>query len=111
MSSETYDLLKRPDEFFVVNKAHRNPKFVEDVVRGIVARTLETYEAFGDDAFVFASQRNEESIHKHDAFAEAFGCFGEFREELRGGAVVMPKTDLSAWLRGRRYATSATGGS
>ena len=37
MSSETYDLLKRPDEFFVVNKAHHNPKFVEDVVRGILA--------------------------------------------------------------------------
>ncbi len=97
MSSETYDLLKRPDEFFVVNKAHRNPKFVEDVVRGIVARTLETYPNLGDDSFVFASQRNEESIHKHDAFAEAFGCLGEFREELRG-APAMPKTDLAAWL-------------
>ncbi len=34
MSSETYDLLKRPDEFFIVNKAHHNPRFVEDVVRG-----------------------------------------------------------------------------
>ena len=43
MSSETYDLLKRPDEFFVVNKAHHNPKFVEDVVRGILARALDMY--------------------------------------------------------------------
>ena len=43
MSSETYDLLKRPDEFFVVNKAHHNPKFVEDVVRGIMASALEVY--------------------------------------------------------------------
>ncbi|MHB8433657.1 MAG: GTP cyclohydrolase MptA [Candidatus Tyrphobacter sp.] len=105
MSSETYDLLKRPDEFFVVNKAHHNPKFVEDVVRGIVARALEAYERFDDDAFVFASQRNEESIHKHDAFAEAFGCFGEFRRELRETEEVMPKTDLGAWLRGRRCGT------
>ncbi len=96
MSSETYDLLKRPDEFFVVNKAHRNPKFVEDVVRGMIARVLETYAAFGDDAFVFASQRNEESIHKHDAFAEAYGTFGEFRSELRGG--VTEKTELAGWL-------------
>ena len=32
MSSEVYELLKRADEFFVVNKAHRNPRFVEDVV-------------------------------------------------------------------------------
>ena len=43
MSSETYDLLKRPDEFFIVNKAHHNPKFVEDVVRGILARALDVY--------------------------------------------------------------------
>ena len=54
MSSETYDLLKRPDEFFIVNKAHHNPKFVEDVVRGILARTLEMYADLGDDTFVFA---------------------------------------------------------
>ena len=101
MSSETYDLLKRPDEFFVVNKAHHNPKFVEDVVRGILARALDMYADFGDDTFVFASQVNDESIHKHDAFAEAFGLFGELREELRTGAYVTPKTDLAAWLRTR----------
>lgn len=98
MSSETYDLLKRPDEFFVVSKAHRNPKFVEDVVRGIIARTLETYAELSDDTFVFASQRNEESIHKHDAFAEGFGRFGEFRWELGAGEATAPKTDLATWL-------------
>lgn len=97
MSSETYDLLKRPDEFFIVNKAHRNPKFVEDVVRGMVARTLETYGEFDDETFVFASQRNEESIHKHDAFAEAYGTFGQFRQELRG-AEPEPKTAAAQWL-------------
>ncbi|MGC2633571.1 MAG: GTP cyclohydrolase MptA, partial [Candidatus Cybelea sp.] len=85
MSSETYDLLKRPDEFFVVNKAHHNPKFVEDVVRGILSRALEMYADLGDDTFVFASQVNEESIHKHDAFAEGFGLFGELRAELETG--------------------------
>jgi GTP cyclohydrolase IV len=110
MSSETYDLLKRPDEFFVVNKAHRHPKFVEDVVRAIVARTLETYAALGDDAFVFASQQNQESIHKHDAFAQTYGTFGEFRAELSG--IATRKTEMAAWLsRGSpdsRYATSAT---
>ena len=37
MSSEIYELLKRPDEFFVVNRAHQNPKFVEDVVRDMLA--------------------------------------------------------------------------
>ena len=39
MSSENYDLLKRPDELFVVEKAHRHPRFVEDTVREML-RTL-----------------------------------------------------------------------
>ncbi len=100
MSSETYDLLKRPDEFFVVNKAHHNPKFVEDVVRGILSRTLEMYADLGGETFVFASQVNEESIHKHDAYAEGFGLFGELRAELRTGLPV-EKTDLGAFLQRR----------
>jgi GTP cyclohydrolase IV len=98
MSSETYDLLKRPDEFFVVNKAHQNPKFVEDVVRGILARALDVYADFPDGAFIAATQVNYESIHKHDAFAEAFGLFGEFRRELNDGAHVDVKTDVATWL-------------
>lgn len=101
MSSETYDLLKRPDEFFVVNKAHHNPKFVEDVVRGILARALEVYEDFPDEAFIAATQLNFESIHKHDAFAESFATFGELREELQTGRYVANKTDLASWLRTR----------
>jgi GTP cyclohydrolase IV len=98
MSSETYDLLKRPDEFFIVNKAHHNPKFVEDVVRGILARSLDVYADFPDDTFISATQVNYESIHKHDAFAEAFGLFGEFRRELRDGVHVDAKTDVATWL-------------
>jgi GTP cyclohydrolase IV len=98
MSSETYDLLKRPDEFFIVNKAHYNPKFVEDVVRGILSNALDVYADLGDETFVFASQVNYESIHKHDAFAEGFGTFGEFRSELRTGKQAVSKTDLAAWL-------------
>ena len=98
MSSETYDLLKRPDEFFIVNKAHHNPKFVEDVVRGIMASALDVYADFPDDTFVSTSQTNFESIHKHDAFAEAFGTFGELRSELRTQRYDGRKTDLAAWL-------------
>lgn len=104
MSSETYDLLKRPDEFFIVNKAHHNPKFVEDVVRGVLSRALDMYSDLGDDTFIFASQVNYESIHKHDAFAEAFGLFAEFREELRSGTYVTTKTDLASWLGTRHSA-------
>jgi GTP cyclohydrolase-4 len=98
MSSETYDLLKRPDEFFIVNKAHHNPKFVEDVVRGILARALDMYADFPDGTYIGASQLNYESIHKHDAFAEAFGLFGEFRRELHDAVHVDVKTDIASWL-------------
>ena len=107
MSSETYDLLKRPDEFFIVNKAHHNPKFVEDVVRGILARALELYADFPDHTFVQATQVNYESIHKHDAFAEAFGTFGELRKELRTGEYDGRKTDLATWLGTRRSSVIA----
>jgi len=108
MSSETYDLLKRPDEFFVVNKAHHRPRFVEDVVREILASALAMYADFPDETFVAATQLNYESIHKHDAFAEAFGTFGEFRRELRDGVYVTDKTDLAAWLRARsQFETAA----
>ncbi len=102
MSSETYDLLKRPDEFFVVNKAHHNPKFVEDVVRGILARALDVYGDFPDETFIAATQVNYESIHKHDAFAEAFGTFGEYRAELREGRRTGLSTDLATWLGTRQ---------
>jgi GTP cyclohydrolase-4 len=102
MSSETYDLLKRPDEFFIVNKAHHNPKFVEDVVRGIMASALDVYADFPDDTFVGTSQTNYESIHKHDAFAEAFGTFGELRGELRTQRYDGRKTDLATWLGTQR---------
>jgi len=101
MSSETYDLLKRPDEFFIVNKAHHNPKFVEDVVRSILSGVLDVYGDYSDTAFVKATQINYESIHKHDAFAEAFGTFGELRSELRTGAYDAKRTDLATWLGAR----------
>ncbi|MFN2448827.1 MAG: GTP cyclohydrolase MptA [Candidatus Baltobacteraceae bacterium] len=101
MSSETYDLLKRPDEFFIVNKAHHNPKFVEDVVRGILSSALDMYADFGGDTFLSATQTNYESIHKHDAFAEAAGTFGEFRHELATGEYLSSKTSLTTWLSSR----------
>jgi hypothetical protein len=58
------------------------------------------YADLGEDTFVFASQVNEESIHKHDAFAEGFGLFGELREELRTG-LPAEKTDLGTFLQRR----------
>ena len=43
MSSPVYELLKRPDELFVVEHAHLQPRFVEDSVRHALAATLEQH--------------------------------------------------------------------
>lgn len=98
MSAETYGRLKRPDEFFVVNKAHRNPRFVEDVVREILYNVLEHYPDLPDTTFVAAKQVNFEGIHKHNAFAEWHGTLGELRRELHGGSLLSRYTTLEEWL-------------
>ncbi len=76
MSSENYALLKRPDELYIVNKAHNNPRFVEDVVREILSAIVEKYTDLSDDTFVWVRQRNEETIHKYDVEAEGWGTLG-----------------------------------
>lgn len=98
MSSETYDLLKRPDELFVVNKAHRNPRFVEDVVREMLQNVVDLYPDLPDDTFILAKQMNLESIHKHNAFAERYGTLGEIRREILAGEHLLRHTSLQEWL-------------
>ncbi len=99
MSSETYELLKRPDEFFVVNKAHRNPRFVEDVVREMLRNVVAVYPDLPDGAFVLAKQENLESIHQHNAFAERHGTLGEIRREILDGEYLTRHTTMEEWLR------------
>ncbi|MCK4444575.1 MAG: GTP cyclohydrolase I FolE2 [Thermoplasmata archaeon] len=79
MSSPTFEILKRKDEAAVVINAHKNPKFVEDVVRGILSALLEKYPDFPDETAVKVRSESEESIHKHNAFAERDTAFGELR--------------------------------
>lgn len=100
MSSETYELLKRPDEFFIVNKAHRNPRFVEDVVREMLRNVIEVYPDLPDEAFVLAKQENFEGIHQHNAFAERFGTLTEIRREIMRGDHILRHTTLEEWLKG-----------
>lgn len=99
MSSENYDLLKRPDELFVVAKAHRHPRFVEDAVREIILGLIELYPNLPDDAFVLARQVNMETVHKHDVYAERAGTLGELRHEITASSYVTPHTTLDLWLR------------
>ena len=83
MSSPIYELLKRPDELFVVEHAHLQPRFVEDSVRISLQSTLEHYPDLKDEDFVLARQLNFETIHSHDVLAERYGTVGELRGELR----------------------------
>jgi GTP cyclohydrolase FolE2 len=64
-SSELYGILKRADEKYLTERAYDNPRFVEDLVRGVAAK-------LAADARVAAfsvEAENFESIHNHSAFA------------------------------------------
>jgi len=78
-SSPTFGILKRSDEAAVVLRAHRNPKFVEDVVRDILGKLLTKYKKLDDSVHVTVRSESEESIHKHNAFAERVTTLGELR--------------------------------
>ncbi|HEX6701356.1 MAG TPA: GTP cyclohydrolase MptA [Gaiellaceae bacterium] len=98
MSSPVYELLKRPDELFVVEHAHLQPRFVEDSVRHAIHDTLERYPSLGDGDFVLSRQVNLETIHTHDVVAERFGTVGELRAELEAGEPAPRHTELREWL-------------
>jgi MptA/FolE2 family GTP cyclohydrolase len=97
MSSPVYELLKRPDELFVVEHAHLQPRFVEDSVRIALRDALAAYPQLDDGDFVLARQVNLETIHTHDVVAERYGTVGELRAEL-GGEVAERHTELREWL-------------
>jgi GTP cyclohydrolase IV len=99
MSSPIYELLKRPDELFVVEHAHLAPRFVEDSVRLMVKSALDAYGELADEDFFLARQVNFETIHNHDVLAERFGTVGELREELTRGEHSPHHTELRDWLR------------
>jgi len=101
MSSEIYELMKRPDEAEVVEKAHRNPRFVEDCVREMVRRAVDEFAGFGKSAFIFARQENLETIHKHSVVAERHGLIEEIQAELAGEPAAAPHMSTREWLDGR----------
>ena len=101
MSAEIFELMKRSDEGSVVEKAHRNPRFVEDCVRETIAGTLERLPELGDDVWFHAAQENLESIHQHNVVASRVGLLGEIRSELRGEtAPAAGHLSRAAWLAG-----------
>jgi GTP cyclohydrolase IV len=98
MSSPVYELLKRPDELFVVEHAHLQPRFVEDSVRISIQSALERYAELADDDFLLARQLNFETIHSHEVLAERYGTVGELRSEMYDGTPAARHTELREWL-------------
>jgi GTP cyclohydrolase I/GTP cyclohydrolase-4 len=98
MSAPVYELLKRPDELFVVEHAHLQPRFVEDSVRLALRGVVETYPQLDDGDFLFSRQVNLETIHSHDVLAERYGTVGEVRAELERGETLSHHTDLRTWI-------------
>jgi GTP cyclohydrolase IV len=78
-SSPTYHILKRGDEARAVIAAHRNPKFVEDVLRGLLTSLPGRFPSLPDSVGVRAHTTSEESIHKYDVAAEHVTSMGELR--------------------------------
>lgn len=69
LSAPTFELLKRGDEGELVMRAHATPRFVEDVVREALHLAKLRFGKLGDVG-IFVSSEAEESIHKHNAYAE-----------------------------------------
>jgi GTP cyclohydrolase I/GTP cyclohydrolase-4 len=98
MSSEIYELMKRPDELAVVAKAHEQPRFVEDCVREMIRSVVEGYPDLPEEAFVMAHQENLETIHRHNVVAERYGTLGDLRQELASGEHQHRHTTMREWL-------------
>jgi GTP cyclohydrolase-4 len=102
MSSPIYELLKRPDELFVVEHAHLQPRFVEDSVRVALKSVLDDLPELDDGDFVHSRQVNFETIHAHEVVGERYGTVGELRAELSGAEHgPLRHTELRDWLRRR----------
>jgi len=97
MSAPVFELLKRPDELFVVEHAHLQPRFVEDSVRVALKNLLDEVPGLADGDFVLSRQVNLETIHDHDVLAERWGTIGELRAEL-GDDHDGGQTTLAEWL-------------
>ena len=83
-SSPTYAILKRGDEAKVVLRAQRNRKFVEDVLRDLLADVPRRFPQLPDSTVIRAETRSEESIHKYDVTAAHRARFAELRAPTAG---------------------------
>ena len=86
MSSEVYELLKRPDEAHIVEKAHRRPRFVEDCVREMVRMAVERLGHLGASAFLGTGRRTSKRSTSTTSSPTATGCSATSRASCTGRA-------------------------
>lgn len=86
VSSPIFEFLKRADEKDLVYTAHKNPKFVEDCVRDMAKKIVEKFGYLPDETIVTIKQINEESIHRHNAFAERVATLSDLRKEINNNS-------------------------
>ena len=98
MSSEIYELMKRSDEVEVVEKAHRQPRFVEVCVREMIAGALLAFPDLDGASFFSARQENLETIHQHNVIAERHGLLSQLRAEVHSGEPAAHHMRLDEWL-------------
>ena len=96
-----YELLKRPDELFVVEHAHLQPRFVEDSVRvALKGAARRVPGARGRRLRLLAPGQPRDDPRRTTSLAERYGTVGELRAELDGGARGRRQTTLADWLTG-----------
>src|SRR5829696_3379820 len=114
MSSEVYELLKRPDEAHIVEKAHRRPRFVEDCVREMVRMAVERLGHLGASASAPAGEpRNDPPARRRrrppraarrPRARAARGGRGDHRANARGVARArLAGARRGAWARPRTF--------
>ena len=75
-------LLKRKDEAALVYNSHKNPKFVEDIVREVAVKGAEKFADFPLETMIKVSSESDESIHPHNAKAYMSLSLREIKEQL-----------------------------
>ncbi|MDP8003153.1 MAG: GTP cyclohydrolase I FolE2 [Caldisphaera sp.] len=76
-SAPSFTLLKRYQEANLVISAHKNPKFVEDVVRDAIKYLRCISDKLPENTIIKAEAISFESIHPHNVYAYAEGRLNE----------------------------------
>jgi len=82
VSAPTFSILKRPDEVKLILDAYTNSRLLEDVVREILRKIIETHPKLPNKTLVGVRCVNEESLHKYNLVAERIATIGKLRSEL-----------------------------